>query len=172
MAWGMSDPDFQRSVMDDSQRCLELIETLQRTGDELLAEGDASVNLIPLRELLESVQGLSAVEGVAVSQGDGGGDSAAVPAGDAGGAPSAPAVAVAPAGAGPLLSRQDAVRSLKEVGSFLRKTEPHSPVSFLIERCVRWLNMGFEEVMQDLVKTEDGLATMRETLGLQRQDDE
>ena len=74
------------------------------------------------------------------------------------------------AGGGPIASRQAAVQRLDEVAAYLRTTEPHSPVSLLIERCVRWLNMPFEELMRDLVKTPDVLKSMRETLGLPPQE--
>jgi type VI secretion system protein ImpA len=67
---------------------------------------------------------------------------------------------------GPIGSRQDALTKLREVAEFFRRTEPHSPVSHLVERAVRWGHMSFEEVMRDVVKNDTALSEIWETLGI------
>ncbi len=67
---------------------------------------------------------------------------------------------------GPLGSRADALGRLSEVAQFFRQTEPHSPVSRLIERAVRWGNMPFEELLQDVLKNDQALSQIWETLGV------
>jgi hypothetical protein len=36
----------------------------------------------------------------------------------------------------------------------------------MLERCTRWLSMGFDELMQDLMKDPGILDTLREKLGI------
>jgi type VI secretion system protein ImpA len=67
---------------------------------------------------------------------------------------------------GPIKSRQDALKRLTEVADFFHKTEPHSPVSHLVKRAVKWGNMPLENLLQELVKDENVLGQIRETLGL------
>jgi type VI secretion system protein ImpA len=44
------------------------------------------------------------------------------------------------------------LRRLAEVAAFFRQTEPHSPVSYLVERAARWGTMTFEQLIGELVK--------------------
>jgi predicted component of type VI protein secretion system len=39
-------------------------------------------------------------------------------------------------------------------------------LSYLIERAVRWGGMSFEELLRDVVKSNDALAQVWETLGI------
>jgi len=52
---------------------------------------------------------------------------------------------------GPVKSRQDAFKKITEIAEFLRKTEPHSPISYILERAVVWGEMSLEELMQELL---------------------
>lgn len=67
---------------------------------------------------------------------------------------------------GAIRSRQDALKRLSEVAEFFRQTEPHSPVSHLVQRAVKWGNMELESWLQDVIKDENVLGQIRETLGL------
>lgn len=62
--------------------------------------------------------------------------------------------------------RADALRRLAAVAEYFRKTEPHSPVAYLVERAVRWGQMPLEQWLQALIKDENVLAQVQETLGL------
>jgi type VI secretion system protein ImpA len=80
----------------------------------------------------------------------------------------APAATAASAGpVGPIRNRDEAFRRLREVADYLRRTEPHSPVSALCERAVRWGNMTFEDLFRDVVKSEDARFEVAKILGLQ-----
>jgi type VI secretion system protein ImpA len=70
------------------------------------------------------------------------------------------------AAAGPIKSRDEAFRRLREVADFLRRTEPHSPVSALLERAVRWGNMTFEDLFRDVVHSDDARGEVGKILGL------
>lgn len=63
-------------------------------------------------------------------------------------------------------SRADALRRLNGVAEFFRKTEPHSPVSYLVQRAVRWGQMPLENWLKDVINDEAALGRVRETLGL------
>ncbi len=67
---------------------------------------------------------------------------------------------------GPIASRKQAFERLKEVADFLRRTEPHSPVSYLVQRAVKWGDMRLEDVLTELVKDDSVRRTLFETLGV------
>jgi type VI secretion system protein ImpA len=71
------------------------------------------------------------------------------------------------AGKGAINSRQDALRRLTEVSEFFRKTEPHSPVSYLVSRAVKWGNMPLEAWLQDVIKDDNVIHQLRQTLGFE-----
>lgn len=68
---------------------------------------------------------------------------------------------------GPIQSRTDALKRLSEVAGFFQKTEPHSPVSYLVNRAVKWGSMPLESWLQEVIKDESVLFQLRETLGIQ-----
>ena len=74
--------------------------------------------------------------------------------------------------AGPVGTRQDALKRLREVEDYFRRTEPHSPISYLIGRAVSWGNMSFEELLRDLARDKSVLGPIWETLGLDNKDGE
>jgi type VI secretion system protein ImpA len=89
-------------------------------------------------------------------------------------APPAPSVndAVAPLAAGLTLEpkdRADALRRLAAVADFFRRTEPHSPVAYLVQRAVRWAELPLEEWLKYVIHDDTTLANVRETLGLNDQ---
>jgi type VI secretion system protein ImpA len=82
------------------------------------------------------------------------------------GAGAAVPVAASAAPAGPVASRDEALRRLGEVAEFFRRTEPHSPISYLVQRAVRWGHMPLEGLLKEVVKNDDVLSRIWETLGL------
>lgn len=66
---------------------------------------------------------------------------------------------------GAIQNRQDALKRLNEVAEYFRKNEPHSPVSYLIGRAVKWGNMPLENWLQDVIKDENIIYQIRQTLG-------
>ena len=53
--------------------------------------------------------------------------------------------------AGPIKTRQDAFKQLKDISDFFRSTEPHSPISYIIERAVRWGDMPLDSLIKELI---------------------
>jgi type VI secretion system protein ImpA len=71
-----------------------------------------------------------------------------------------------PGAAGMLHDRAAALRQLAEVAAFFQRTEPHSPVAYLVQRAVHWGHMSLEGWLQEVIKDGAVLAHVRETLGL------
>jgi type VI secretion system protein ImpA len=63
-------------------------------------------------------------------------------------------------------NRADALSRLAALADYFRRTEPHSPVSYLVQRAVRWGEMPLEAWLQKVIHDESVLAQLHETLGL------
>ena len=70
---------------------------------------------------------------------------------------------------GAIQNRQDALKRLSDVAAFFIKTEPHSPISYLVQRAVKWGNMPLETWLQDVIKDETVIFQIRQTLGFNTQ---
>jgi type VI secretion system protein ImpA len=70
---------------------------------------------------------------------------------------------------GPIGSRRQALQQLSQVAAFFRQTEPHSPISYLVQRAVRWGDMPLEDLLKEVVKSNDALEHIWETLGIRRE---
>ncbi|MGI8544386.1 MAG: type VI secretion system protein TssA [Aridibacter sp.] len=66
---------------------------------------------------------------------------------------------------GTINNRREALKELEKIASFFRQTEPHSPVSYLVNRAVKWGNMPLDSWLQDVVKDGTVLGQLREILG-------
>src|SRR5690606_31422408 len=134
--------------------CLQRLDALAATCSKVFP-ADEVPSVDKLREMLELLQQELQQPGEA--------GASAAPAGDDARAAAGPRPAAV---AGAIQSREDVVRTLQSVVRYLRQTEPHSPVSYMLERCTRWLSMGFDELMQDLVKDPGIVEALREKLGI------
>jgi type VI secretion system protein ImpA len=67
--------------------------------------------------------------------------------------------------AGAIQNSRDAIKRLADLAEYFRKTEPHSPVSYLVTRAVKWGEMPLEMWLQDVIKDESVLFQLRQTLG-------
>ena len=52
-------------------------------------------------------------------------------------------------------SRENAINKLKEIATFFRKTEPHSPMSYTIEQVIRWSELSLPELLNELITDSD-----------------
>ncbi len=66
---------------------------------------------------------------------------------------------------GAIQSRRDALKKLGALSEFFKRTEPHSPVSYLVDRAVKWGNMPLETWLKDVIKDQNILEQLRQTLG-------
>lgn len=67
---------------------------------------------------------------------------------------------------GSIQSRRDALKRLNEIADFFKKSEPHSPVSYLVQRAVKWGEMPLETWLQEVIKDQSVLFQLKETLGV------
>ncbi len=54
-------------------------------------------------------------------------------------------------------NRNDAYRSLAEIAEYLSRTEPHSPVPYLIRRAIAWGSMDLGSLLPELLRHEGAL---------------
>jgi type VI secretion system protein ImpA len=67
---------------------------------------------------------------------------------------------------GAIQNRADALKRLTDIADYFRKTEPNSPVSALIQRAVKWGNMSFDMLLQDMITDTNVISQIRQTLGV------
>ena len=72
---------------------------------------------------------------------------------------------------GPIKSRQDAFKKLTEISEFFRKTEPHSPISYILERTVKWGDMSLEDLMKELIPDSSARDVYGTLTGVKTDDD-
>lgn len=73
---------------------------------------------------------------------------------------------------GPIRSREDAFKQLGQISEFFRKTEPHSPIPFMLERTVQWGRLPFAELIQKLIPDDSARGYFRDLTGVEFSDDE
>jgi type VI secretion system protein ImpA len=56
---------------------------------------------------------------------------------------------------GVVTTREQAFQQLLLLADFFRRTEPHSPLSYSIERVVRWGRMPLPELLGEIVTEDD-----------------
>lgn len=80
------------------------------------------------------------------------------------------AVAGAPgAVGGAIRARDQALAQLAQVADYFRRAEPHSPVSYLVQRAISWGQMPLDAWLHDVIKDAGTLSHLRETLGLKEE---
>ncbi len=72
---------------------------------------------------------------------------------------------------GPPRTRAQALQQLREVASFFRRTEPHSPVAYLAEKAVKWGEMPLHEWLRKVIKDQGAMSHLEELLGLDNGDE-
>lgn len=74
--------------------------------------------------------------------------------------------------AGAIQNRKDALKRLSDIADYFQKNEPHSPVSYLVTRAVKWGEMPLENWLQDVIKDDSVLSNLRQTLGFNTNKDD
>jgi len=71
---------------------------------------------------------------------------------------------------GPISSRDDAFRQLQAISDFFRRTEPHSPISYVLDKAVRWGDMPLDELMSELIPDASSRTTYSSLTGVKTDD--
>ncbi|WP_333983806.1 type VI secretion system protein TssA [Ectopseudomonas khazarica] len=72
----------------------------------------------------------------------------------------------APPAAGVPSSREQAYRQLAQIADYLAKTEPHSPVPYVIRRAVEWGNQPLGELLDELISADAESRRLWKLLGV------
>ncbi len=166
--WAVEKSETRRAAMETInytiEECLSALSDLNRIVEEKY-DRNQTPGFSNLRTTLENIheqvkklleekriEEPDEVEEEAVAGSEGGGEGASA---QGGGSVS-----------GAIANRKEALRRLAEIAAFFQKTEPHSPVSYLVQRAVKWGNMGLETWLQEVIKDQTVLFQLRETLGV------
>jgi len=68
-------------------------------------------------------------------------------------------------------SRDEAFRQLAQISLFFRQTEPHSPISYVLEKAVKWGNMNLAELIEELIPDTGSRHTYSSLTGVKVNDD-
>jgi type VI secretion system protein ImpA len=72
----------------------------------------------------------------------------------------------ATAALGPIASREDAYRQLAVAADYLFRTEPHSPVPYLIHRAIAWGQMPLHELLPEMMRGKGDFSLFMELMGI------
>ncbi len=159
-----SSRDFLEAKYALINECWDQFQALDAVMDEKFARETPGLNALKksLDEIRTFIEILVKEKREAEPRdGDSGGDSTGAEEVVAGGSSGGLAVS-----GGAIRGRQEALKRLTEVADYFRQTEPHSPVSFLVQRAVKWGNMPLDSWLADVVKDGATLEALRETLGI------
>jgi len=67
---------------------------------------------------------------------------------------------------GHIQNRQQAMLVLQQISEYFTTYEPHSPVSYMLKKTIRWANMPLHEWLSHVVKDNNPLDSLNELLGI------
>ncbi len=73
---------------------------------------------------------------------------------------------------GPVKNREDAFKKLTEISEYFRKTEPHSPISYILKRAVKWGDMPLDDLMRELIPDSSARDVYGSLTGIPTNDDD
>lgn len=161
---------YYQGLIEHAPRAQDALKTLEQAVDARL--GLDGPSFTSLRETLETVCDHAirmARDSGVVPEGEeeleseqGAADNADHPNASAG-----QSTAVASASQGPINTRRDALKQLRQVADFFRRTEPHSPVAYLAERAANWGEMPLHVWLKTVLKEDNAsLGQLQELLGV------
>ncbi|ATO20571.1 type VI secretion system protein TssA [Acinetobacter sp. LoGeW2-3] len=65
-----------------------------------------------------------------------------------------------------LANREQALKVLNEIADYFQTHEPHSPVSYMLQKTIRWSQMPLHEWLAQVIKNENPLEQVQELLGV------
>jgi type VI secretion system protein ImpA len=139
-------PEFVTSLLEDISQCSEQFEKLSEVLEEKCGRDESGYSLAPPSSSIRSALAECRDEVKSIYKHLFPGEEQEE-MGENGGV----AGALGPAPAGAVGSREQAFRKLLEVADFFKRTEPHSPVSYLLEQAVRWGRMPLPDLLGELV---------------------
>lgn len=148
-----SSEQFYVDIREDISQCIEDYKVIGQLLDEKCGLDDApSIRNITdiLEECLGAVNHIAKLK-LPSDDAEGEGDDAEGESSPTEGGSSAASTGKKAAARGPVASREEAFKQLMEISQFFRKTEPHSPISYVLQKAVKWGNMSLGELMAELI---------------------
>jgi type VI secretion system protein ImpA len=65
-------------------------------------------------------------------------------------------------------NREQAMQVLQDIADYFQANEPHSPVSYMLQKTIKWSQMPLHEWLSQVIKNENPLETVHELLGVQK----
>ena len=171
-----SDPDQLRAHGNSIQEAIDAYEAMIRSLEERCGEVDGTPVAPPstqVRKALEDCQRLFNLITENILGGEASGSGDELIEGE-GGPVEAEATGVSSGGSiaqNQVSNREDAFRLLLRVSEFFRKTEPHSPVSYMLQQAVEFGRMGLPDLLKELITDEDVLTRFAERTGIEIKSD-
>lgn len=71
-----------------------------------------------------------------------------------------------------LQNREQAMKVLQEIVDYFQANEPHSPVSYMLQKTIKWSQMPLHEWLAQVIKNENPLESIQDLLGVQQNNNE
>ncbi len=156
-----SSDDFIIDLVDDLEQALSAYRSIGSLLDEYCGTQDSPPNSNIINALEDSLGAVKHLGRHKLPQPE-------VPSDEADGAD---ASNVSGQTSGSVKSRDDAFRKLTEISIFFRKTEPHSPISYILERAVKWGDLPLEDLIRELIPDSSARDTYGSLTGIRTEDD-
>lgn len=153
-------PRFREQFATDARYCMDALRELEQAADECL--GNDSPGFAAAREAVQAM--IDAVPSHAGLPATVNTPLGAAPAGEQ--IILAQPVVAGGSAAGPVTSRAQAIAQLREIASFFRRTEPHSPVSYFADKAADAGEQDLHTWLRSVVKDAGSLTHIEEMLGI------
>ncbi|MDG1048595.1 MAG: type VI secretion system protein TssA [Planctomycetota bacterium] len=159
-----TDAAFYANLVDDLNGALEEWAALGTALDERAgAESPATSHVrSALEEVLSSIRHIASGKLPAAS-GEETGDEATPEASSE----ETTGAAQKTAPAGELATREQALQQLVKISEFFKRTEPHSPLAYILERGVRWAHTPLPQLLGELIPDQGARETFNALTGVQ-----
>lgn len=65
-----------------------------------------------------------------------------------------------------IFNREQALKALQDIADYFQMNEPHSPVSYMLQKIIKWSHMPLHEWLSQVIKNENPLEHLYELLGV------
>lgn len=169
-----SDESFFVTMLDDIAATIASCQAIEKSLDELCDSDDAPSTrsiVAALEDCRSAINHIAKHKLPVADIAPAIDDTAENDAPSASGATKVPANNTAAVIANALVSRDAAFKQLLEIAQFFRKTEPHSPVSYALEKAVKWGNMSLEDLIVELIPEASSRKHFSELTGVKSNED-
>ena len=160
--------DAVQRLLDESDGALAAFDNFRRIVDTRL--GRAAPSLAAVEDALKRIR--QVIGKTAQAKGIGGA-AAGNASDDPGSIAGAASSSSSPVGGGTLdlssnsaASKEAALRAISDIAAFFRRTEPHNPVAFMLEKAVVWANTPLDAWLSEVVRDSSVLASIRDRVGI------